>query len=229
MSAPRRNPSVATPSAGALSRRDRESLLALAQSDDAALGVRLLRGTPTNEGREGAVLYRVSRAAQRFGHDLATDLSTDPGTTVGAAPEIRERADGLASRTPAVARYLPKPHRVELFIDVIAHCEAVVAALGWRALFPPGIIREAALLHEQAHELIGHEHAGDLRRALGVPALQLGRYVRWAHVAGADELAAHAYAQTRLGLQRSPLLVTAAAVTALGAATPTLHSSTKEV
>lgn len=219
MSAPSRNPSVVN-----LPRKARERLLALEQSDDVALGVRLLRGTPTNEGREDAVLDRVSRAAQRFGRDLAID----PATAVSAAPEICERADGLASRAPAVARYLPRLHRVELFTDVLEHCDAVVDALGWRSLFPSGSLREAALLHEQAHELIGHEHAGDLRRAIGVPALRLGRYVRWAYVAGADELAAHAYAQSFLGLKRSPLLVTVAAVAALDASFPTPHLSTKE-
>ncbi|MGO1982942.1 hypothetical protein [Brachybacterium alimentarium] len=213
------------PSASALPRWLRERLLDLGRSDDVDLGVRLLRGTPTNEAREDAVLEHVSRAAQQFGHDLAADRNP---VVTGITTQIRERDDGLISGTPAVARFLPRQGRVELFTDVIEHCEAVVEALGWKPLFPPGSIREAALLHERAHELIGHERTRDLRRAVGVPAMRLGRYVRWAHVAGADELAAHAYAQSRLGLSRSPLLVTVAAMAALDEASSATDTSLKE-
>lgn len=216
MSAPHQTPPGAT-----MPTQLRERLRALGRSDDVDLGVRLLRGTPTNEAREHAALTQVSRAALRFGHDLAAD--PDHAAT-GFTARIRERSDGLESAAPAVARFLPRQGRIELFTDVIAHCEAVVDALGWRSLFPPGSIREAALHHERAHALISHEHARGLRRAVGVPALRLGRFVRWAHVAGADELAAHGYAQFRLGLPRSPLLVTVAAMATLddapSAATP---------
>lgn len=220
MSAPSRAPSGRT-----LPRELRERLLLLGRCDDTVLGVRLLRGTPTNEAREDAELEHISGAAQQFGHDRAADPEV---AASGLAATVRERHDGLGSAAPAVARFLPRQGRIELFTDVIEHCEAVVEALGWRGLFPPGSVREAALLHERAHELIGHEHARDLRRAVGVPALRLGRYVRWAHVAGADELAAHAYAQSRLGLPRSPLLVTVAAMAALDGTSSATASSPKE-
>lgn len=191
--------------------------------EDIALGIRLLRKTPTNETRSHALLEQVSRAAHLFGRDLARTAVRD-----SPRPEVREHSDGLAADTPVVARYLPRADRIDLFIDVVEHCESVVDARGLRSLFPPGSIRAAALLHEQAHALIGHRHAAALRRALQVPALRLGRFVRWAHVAGADELAAHAFAQTRLDLSRSPLLVTAAAAETLDGSCPAPHPSLKE-
>ncbi|CAM5495335.1 hypothetical protein SVIOM342S_01808 [Streptomyces violaceorubidus] len=59
-----------------------------------------------------------------------------------------------------------------------------------------------------------HLHHGpakaELKRALGHSALRLGRLRVPGHVAGAEEVAAHAYARTVCGLGRSPLLLTAA-------------------
>ncbi len=192
----------------------RDALRRVADTDDVDLGVRVLRGTPTNESRDDATLRAVSAAAQRFGARLAAEQPS-PSSHSGQPPAVVERTGGLESDSPVVARYLPRRARVEVFVDVVAHCEAVVDALGWRAWFPAGSTRAAALLHEEAHELISHQYAAELRRAVGVPALRVGRWTRWAHVAGADELAAHAYAQARLGLPRSPLLVTAAAMAAI--------------
>ncbi len=175
--------------------------------DEVELGVRLLRGTPTNEARDDAQLRRISIAAQRFGADLAADHTpaADDATVI-------ERPGTDLS---VVARYLPRRGRIELFTDTVAHCEAVVARLGWTDWFPPGTVRAAAVLHERAHERIAHRHAAALRAAVGVPALRLGRWTRWAHIAGAGELAAHAYAGAVLALPRSPLLITAAAMAAI--------------
>ncbi len=205
---------------------DLAHLARTAGTDDVALGVRLLRSTATNEDRDDEALRAVSVAAQEFGAALArrTDAPAGPAAP---RPRVVERTGGMASGSPVVARYLPRRDRVELFTDVVAHCEAVVAALGWHRWFPEGTVRAAALLHEEAHELIAHSRAADLRRAVGVPALRVGRWTRWAHIAGADELAAHAYAQTRLGLPRSPLLITAAAMAAIdrhaAASTPSVE------
>jgi len=175
--------------------------------DDVELGIRLLRGTPTNEGRDDAQLRRISIAAQRFGADLAADHTAPADGAV-----VVERSGGDRS---VVARYLPRRGRIELFTDTVAHCESVVARLGWTDRFPPGTVRAAAVLHERAHERITHRRAAELRAAVGVPALRLGRWTRWAYVAGAEELAAHAYAGAVLGLPRSPLLITAAAMAAI--------------
>lgn len=183
------------------------TLRRLSAVDDIELGVRLLRGTPTNEGRDDGQLRRISAAAQRFGAELAAD-HTDP---VDGATVV-ERAGGDLT---VIARYLPRPHRIEVFSATVAHCEAVVDRLGWSDWFPPGTVRAAAVLHERAHERITHRHATELRTAVGVPALRLGRWTRWAFIAGADELAAHAYAGAVLGLPRSPLLITAAAMAAI--------------
>lgn len=212
---------MTAPTPAGAARRGTDPARRLAEVTDVDLGVRLLRGTPTNEGRDDTTLRAVSIAAQQFGADLARSAPDSPGRSVpGGARAHRpvvvvERSGGLRPDAPVVARYLPRRSRVELFTDAVAHCEAVIARLGWRSWFPEGSVRAAALLHEEAHALVAHTCAADLRRAVGVPALRLGRWTRWAHVAGADELAAHAYAQARLGLPRSPLLVTAAAMAAI--------------
>lgn len=201
------------PSPDELPARARRRIADLADVSDVELGTRLLRGTPTNESRDHEELSRISRAVQTFGVELAgTDEATGVSYACGThgAPQVRARYDGLDADAPVIARYRPRRGRIDLYVDVIEYCEEVVRLLGWQDLFPPGCVREAALLHEHAHELLAQHHASALRRATGVVALRIGRYTRYAHVAGADELAAHAYAQAALGLPRSPLLVTTA-------------------
>ncbi|MBW0104231.1 hypothetical protein [Pseudonocardia sp. KRD291] len=183
---------------------------ALADVDDVALGARLLAGIPTNEARGPELLGVLSDRAQRFGRSLADADADEP-----AAHRVVERTGGLDRDVPTLARFSHRSGTVELFTDSIAFCEDLVDRMGWRPLFPAGSVRAAALLHEDAHHLLAGRYARDLRVAVGHPALRLGRLVRWAHVAGAEELAAHAYAARRLGLGRSPLLVTAAASAAL--------------
>jgi hypothetical protein len=177
---------------------------------DLDLGARLLAGVPTNESRSPEQLRDFSARAQEFGRSLA-----DSGTAEPAGHRVVERTGGLERDVPTLARFLHRSGTVELFTDSIAFCEDLVDRLGWRELFPAGSIRAAAVLHEHAHGLLAGPHARELRVAVGHPAIRVGRLVRWAHVAGAEELAAHAFAARRLGLRRSPLLVTAAAAAAL--------------
>ncbi|ANY08929.1 hypothetical protein [Pseudonocardia sp. HH130630-07] len=187
--------------------------------DDVTLGARLLHGIPTNESRDACALQLISRRAQEFGHRLADRDVPGPGT--GPSHRVVERTGGLTREVPVLARFLHRSGTVELFTDSVAFCEDLVDRHGWRAWFPGGSVRAAALLHEHAHHLLAGPHARELRVAVGVPALRIGRLVRWAHVAGAAELAAHAYAERRLGLGRSPLLLTAAAADALDTALDT--------
>lgn len=214
---------MSRPAAGTL---DLGRLRALADSTDVDLGVVLLRGTPTNQARTPETLRRISARAQEFGRDLADRAhasGSGAGSWSGADPvpagahgmTVVEHRDGLTSGDPAVARFSHRTRTIDLYLDTVEFCEDLVDRLGWRDWFAPGSVRDAAIAHERAHDLISHAHARDLRVAVGVAALSLGRWHRWAHVAGADELAAHAYAQALLGLGRSPLLVTAAAATAL--------------
>jgi hypothetical protein len=207
-------------SRGAAGTLDLGRLRALADTSDVDLGVVLLRGTPTNQARTPEALRRISARAQQFGRDLAgrTRASGSGSDGVAVAPHgmtVVEHRDGLRSGDPAVARFSHRTRTIDLYLDTVEFCEDLVDRLDWRSWFAAGSVRGAAIAHERAHDLISHAHARDLRVAVGEAALTVGRWHRWAHVAGADELAAHAYAQAVLGLGRSPLLVTAAAATAL--------------
>jgi len=212
---------VRRPAVGAL---ELEPLLALAGTPDVDLGVILLRGTPTNQARTPEALRRISARAQDFGRDLAgrtrasgpaCDADGDPAAPYAArGMTVVEHRDGLVSGDPAVARFSHRTRTIDLYVDTVEFCEDLVDRLGWQDWFPPGSVREAAIEHERAHDLITHAHARELRTAVGEAALSVGRWRRWAHIAGADELAAHAFARTSLGLGRSPLLVTAAAASA---------------
>ncbi|AMM22246.1 hypothetical protein AX769_05850 [Frondihabitans sp. PAMC 28766] len=177
--------------------------------DDPALGARLLSGVTTNESRPDSQVLEWSARAQEFGRSLArAGRAADDVTVI-------ERTGGLHDGDPVIARYNSRKHTVELFTDSVDFCEHLVDELGWRTLFPTGSIRAAATAHEQAHELVIRDHARELREAVGQTIFRIGRHRRYAYVAGADELAAHAFAQATLGLDRSPLLVTAAAMAAL--------------
>jgi hypothetical protein len=215
-------------SRGAAGTLDLGRLRALADTSDVDLGVVLLRGTPTNQARTPEALRRISARAQQFGRDLAgrtrasgsgsgsVSVSDDDLVAPGAhGMTVVEHRDGLRSGDPAVALFSHRTRTIDLYLDTVEFCEDLVDRLDWRSWFAAGSVRDAAIAHERAHDLISHAHARDLRVAVGEAALTVGRWHRWAHVAGADELAAHAYAQAVLGLGRSPLLVTAAAATAL--------------
>jgi hypothetical protein len=191
------------------SRAETSRIRRLVNTDDAALGARLLFGVTTNESRPEVQVLEWSARAQAFGQSLARTRRADTDVAV------IERTGGLHEGDPVIARYSSRKHIVELFTDSVDFCEHLVDGLGWRTLFPAGTIRAAAIAHEQAHELVIRDHARELREAVGHTILRLGRYRRYAYVAGVDELAAHAFAQETLGLSRSPLLITAAAMAAL--------------
>lgn len=189
----------------------------LARRGDVEFGVRVLANTPTHEGRDTAVLRQWAAAAMAFGAEGAGLLEGRPPAHSGVT--VRESTGGLDPGRMLLARYVSRPApTVELFTDTLALAEELVDLLGWREWFPPGSTRQAALVHEQAHELFHHDKT--LRAAL---KKRLGH--RWlggrlpAHVAGADELAAHAAAQAALGLPRTPLLLTAALARAAQALT----------
>ncbi|MCC8340657.1 hypothetical protein LMJ38_32670 [Streptomyces sp. R1] len=183
----------------------------LADTDDIGWAVRLLAATPTHEHRDPELLRRWARAADAFGAALAP---------VGCEARVVERDGGL--ERGLLARYTSRPPTVELFTDTLALAERVVDARGWRDWYPPGSVRAAALAHEAVHVHLHHGPAKTaLRHALGHSALRLGRLRVPGHVAGAEEVAAHAYARTVCGLGRSPLLLTAAlAAEAEGTSTP---------
>ncbi|WP_222122121.1 hypothetical protein [Curtobacterium sp. 9128] len=184
------------------------SLRALEDVGDTELGARLLRGVPTNESRSDEELLRHATRATVFGGALAT---APPGGS--GAPEVVEHEGGLDAAL--LAQYDARQHRIDLFTDTIAFCEALVDDLGWRRLFPVGSIRAAAVEHERAHHLVTADRSRGLRAALDHEVFRVGRFRRLAYIAGTDEVAAHAFATRSLGLDRSPLLITAAATAAI--------------
>ncbi len=94
---------------------------------------------------------------------------------------------------------------VELFTDTLALADELIDLLGWRHWYPAGSVRAAAVAHEAVHEQLHHgPRKKDLKRALGHVVLRAGRHTLYGHVAGADEIAAHAHARSVCGLGRSP-------------------------
>ncbi|KIF79584.1 hypothetical protein QR77_39075 [Streptomyces sp. 150FB] len=190
---------------------DLAALRRLADLDDVEFGVRLLAGTPTHEGRDPELLRRWAAAAAAFGAAL------DP---VPCTARVVESDGGLEAGL--LARYTSRPETVELYTDTIAAAEDLAERLGWRHWYPEGSVRAAALAHEAVHEQLHHGPAkAALKRALGHVVLRLGSHRVYGHVAGAEEIAAHAYARTVCGLGRDPLLLTAALATA---AEPVAHA-----
>lgn len=184
--------------------------------DDVEFGVRLLANTPTHETRDEALLRQWAQAATEFGRELA---AVPPPVEASAhAGRVVETTGGLDRLL--LARYTSRPvPTVELFTDTLDLGEQLVDVLGWRDRYPTGSLRAAAVAHEHAHCLLHRDpHTRRaLRDRLGHTALRLGRLRVPGHVAGADELAAHAYAGALCGLGRSPLLLTAALVSAVQA------------
>jgi len=177
----------------------------LASVDDIEWGVRLLAATPTQEGRDRELLRQWARRADEFGSRL---------TPVPSAARVVERDGGL--ELMLLARYTSRPPTVELYTDTLTLAEELVDTHGWRAWYPTGSVRAAALAHEAVHARLHHgPEKAALRQALGHTVLRLGRHRVAGHVAGAEEVAAHAYARTVCGLGRSPLLLTAALRAAL--------------
>lgn len=179
---------------------------AIAAVDDLDLAVRLLAHTPTHEGRDPELLRRWARAADAFGAALPAGPPPD---------RVEERDDGLDRGLLARYRSRPVP-TVELYTDTLAAAERLVRRYDWQHWYPPGSLRVAVLAHEAVHERLHHGPArAEFRRALGHEVLRVGRLRRLGHVAGADEVAAHAHARRAAGLGRSPLLLTAALAAAV--------------
>ncbi|MFF7493269.1 MULTISPECIES: hypothetical protein [Streptomyces] len=188
-----------------LDRAARAAIAELEAADDVEFGVRLLRNTPTHERRDPALLRHWAATADAFGAGL------EP---VAATARIVESDGGLAKGL--LARYTSRPvPTVELFTDTLALADELIDLLGWRHRYPAGSVRAAAIAHEAVHERLHHgPRKQDLKRALDHVVLRAGRHTLYGHVAGADEIAAHAHARTVCGLGRSPLLLTAALATA---------------
>ncbi|PVC93895.1 hypothetical protein [Streptomyces sp. CS147] len=191
--------------AALLDRAARAAIAELEAADDVEFGVRLLRNTPTHERRDPALLRHWAATADAFGAGL------EP---VAATARIVESDGGLARGL--LARYTSRPvPTVELFTDTLALADELIDLLSWRHWYPAGSVRAAAVAHEAVHEQLHHgSRKKDLKRALGHVVLRAGRHTLYGHVAGADEIAAHAHARTVCGLGRSPLLLTAALATA---------------
>ena len=174
----------------------------LAAVDDLEYGVELLAALPLHANRTRTQLRSWAAAATAFGEAL------EP-TPREAAPRVVEVTGGWDRGL--LARYTSRPPTVELFTDSLAAAEELVAAHGWRSWFPAGSLRTAALAHEAVHARLHHgPERTALKQALGHTALRLGRLRVLAHVAGAEEIAAHAHARVVCDLGRSPLLLSAA-------------------
>ncbi|MEI5034358.1 hypothetical protein RB201_21455 [Streptomyces sp. S1A(2023)] len=188
-----------------LDRAARTAISALEADDDTEFGARLLANTPTHEGRDPELLRHWARTADAFGAALPP---------VAATARIVESDGGL--KKGLLARYTSRPvPTVELFTDTLALADELIDLLGWRDRYPAGSVRAAAIAHEAVHERLHHGPAKKaLKHALGHVVLRAGRHTLYGHVAGADEIAAHAHARTVCGLGRSPLLLTAALATA---------------
>lgn len=189
------------------------SVQGLVDLDDAELGARLLATIPTNENRSQVLLRRWGNRACQYGATLGGNA--DPAE-LEQIP-ISERRGGLNSTPLVLATYGSREGDVTLYTDTVDFCEQLVEQLGWRRLFPAGTVRRAAVAHELGHRALVRDKG--LRAALGYELFHIGKLRRLGFVAGADEVAAHAFAQQMLGLPRSPLLITAAA------AAPQEHTS----
>ncbi|MCT2591734.1 hypothetical protein LHJ74_17830 [Streptomyces sp. N2-109] len=194
----------------------------LAAQSDHEFGIGLLAGTPTHEGRDPELLSRWAAAAEEFGSRLAADDGAAPPER---PPRLIETTGGLDPERLLLARYTSRPPAVELFTDTLAYAEELIDELDWRHWYPAGSVRAAALAHETAHcRLHRRTEKAALRQALDHTVLRVGRFRFAGHVAGADELAAHAYARAVCGLGRSPLLLTAALAHALQSRTAPAHA-----
>ncbi|MFD6332323.1 hypothetical protein ACFWGI_22465 [Streptomyces niveus] len=201
-----------------LDRTTRAAIEALEATDDVEFGVRLLANTPTHESRDPARLRQWARTADEFGAALAP---------VACTARVVESDGGLDRGL--LARYTSRPvPTVELFTDTLHLAEELIDQLGWRHWYPAGSTRAAAIAHEAVHEQLHHGPAKTaLKRSLDHVVLRVGRRRLYGHVAGADEIAAHAHARTVCGLGRSPLLLTAALATAADARQRSSHGRKK--
>ncbi|WP_433696606.1 hypothetical protein [Nocardiopsis sp. CA-288880] len=185
----------------------------ISAASDEDLAAELLALTPTHEGRDPGQLRDWARTALAFGRELADTAGAGPAGPGGAGAEVTDRAaGGLRPGEVLLAEYLHRAagDRVIVYADALDYARGVAQAAGWGRDFPRAALRGAALAHEEAHRMLHRGHGRELRRRLGHTALRLGPLRVRGHVAGADEIAAHAYAGRRGALRRSPLALTAA-------------------
>ncbi|MDI5980501.1 hypothetical protein [Amycolatopsis magusensis] len=156
------------------------------------LGTRFLAATPTHEHRTPEQLRAWARIALDFGDELAEEHPELPQL------DIREKTGGKRSGEILLAEYHHRDHRITLYRDSLDYAREVSAKRG--VPIAPEKLRRAAIAHEVGHHLLHGPRTRELNRRLGHRVLRLR-----AHVAGADELAVHRYAQRLSGL--NPLLL----------------------
>jgi hypothetical protein len=206
----------------------------LSEMDDVGLGARFLAGQPAHAQRAPEVVRRWAEVAMAAGRHaaLGAGLGAALGAGVGAAQDttvdatsdateagltvVSARA-GIRPGWVVVAEYVERRREVRVHTDVLDLAERLVERLDWGEWYPPDALRSAAVAHELGHRRLHGAAARELRAALGLRVLRLGRYQRYGHVSGAAELFSHGYAQARCGLGRSPLLLTFALATVVGA------------
>lgn len=191
------------------------SCAALAERDDTALASALLARQPVHAGRTHEELDRWARVAVDAGRDAASrdgaPGDTDPDEQARQAGlTVRHAQDGLRSGWVVVAEYAERSREVRVHQDALQLAEWLVDRLGWRGWYPTGALRRAAVAHELGHRRLHGPPARELRAALGLVTLRLGRHRRYGHVSGTPELFAHGYAERTCSLGRSPLLLTQA-------------------
>lgn len=179
-------------------------------ADENELAGDLLAQIPVHEGRDPLLLRSWAATALEFGRSMARGRGTH-----ASAVDIEvtdEPGGGVRADEVLLAEFLHKPSgdRIIVHNDAVEFAHRIAQQAGWGKDFGRGTVREAALSHETCHRIL---HAGQgrvLRKGLGHTALRLGPLRIPGHVVGADEIAAHAFAQERCSLRRSPLALNAA-------------------
>ena len=181
-------------------------------ADEVDLAAGLLSLIPLHEDRDPERLREWAARALAFGRELAASAERAPAADTARTEVVEEAVGGLAPGEVLLAEYLHRPSgdRIVVYTDALRHAHRVARAAGWGRDFPPSAVRRAALAHEEAHRMLHGARSRALRDRLGHDLLRLGPLRLRGHVAGADEIAAHAYAHARCGLRRSPLALTAA-------------------
>jgi hypothetical protein len=188
--------------------------------DDADLGARVLSTLPTQESRPAGLLREWAEVASRFGAELADEAAASGADSLVSQVglQVVHSAGGLSRTRLTLAQYGTRPAAVRVYTDAVAVAEEVVELLGWRAWFPPGSVRDIGVCHEVAHHLLHGRPGGVLKRRLGHVLIHMGPITVRGHVIGADEIAAHSFAQAVCRLPKSPLLITLALQEASGVA-----------
>ncbi|MFB9903628.1 hypothetical protein [Allokutzneria oryzae] len=169
------------------------------------LAVDLLRSTPTHENRSPADLRHWAAVALDYGRELAQN-------PFPAKLPVRSATGGVTAERMVLAEYHARTAEIVVYDDALKSVGEKVRARGWDEWFPPRVLRAAAIAHEVAHHELHGARGRELKRRLDLTALRIGRWRVRGHVAGADELVAHSYAQHVVGMTRSPLLLTTALV-----------------